>query len=887
MLKLSRLLAGWFVLIACTSLDAATALSVIRSTGESANLLVNGGFETASAGQPTAWGKAPDGFTLALNEGRDGSAALRCTRPDAHGWAGGSQTVVLDRATAAPLRIRGWSRAEDVSGGPDSGYALYVDLAYADGTPLWGQVGTFRCGTHSWEERAFVILPQQPVKSLTLHCLLRGHSGTVWFDDLVVEELVAPQGTILFQGAVVAPPSGSARLDATPASHLATSDGLTLERAGDSIVSVRVGGRDVTAQAPGGFLVRDVAANSDFVGFKQGACAELELRIDTEYRIAASHIAVRGRLTDESGSDRAVTLVFALPLEAAGWRWGDDVRRDRTITGQQEYAQTVGVRGGATGTLSAYPIAPVCDADTGLALGLDLASPALFRLGYQAGIRQLFIAYDFGLVRDSERFPGGAEFSFVMYRFEPDWGFRSAWQKYLAIFPEHFRVRSRDQGIWMPFTDVSRVEGWADFGFRYHEGNNNVPWDDAHGVLSFRYTEPMTWWMPMAKDVQRTPAEAIRIRDELDREGRPSQQRLAQVSRTAAMFDEGGEPCLLFRDEPWCQGAIWSLNPNPHLGMTAAGTATNEPLNAATVHWNDEVRDRLYGPQVPGRLDGEYLDSLEGYVTAELNFRRDHFRFTTVPLTFDTESRQPALFKGLAIFEFTRWMADDVHRIGKLMFANSVPYRFSFLCPWLDVMGTETVWLSQGRYRPAADAQMCLWRTLSGGKPYVLLMNTDYQAFGPDLVARYFQRCLFYGMLPSFFSHNAAENPYWQNSGWYNRDRARFKEYLPVIKRVAEAGWQPVTASRSENPHLWLERFGPSPDGSIYLTVFNDTPTPQEGNIALDTRRLDAARSPDPLQVVHGRNVDVCLHGWHVHLEPDEVAVLAVKTLPDKPEKGL
>ena len=53
----------------------------------------------------------------------------------------------------------------------------------------------------------------------------------------------------------------------------------------------------------------------------------------------------------------------------------------------------------------------------------------------------------------------------------------------------------------------------------------------------------------------------------------------------------------------------------------------------------------------------EYLDSLEGYVTAELNFRREHFRFSTVPLTFSAETKEPVLFKGLAVYEFTRWLA--------------------------------------------------------------------------------------------------------------------------------------------------------------------------------------------------------------------------------------
>ena len=67
-------------------------------------------------------------------------------------------------------------------------------------------------------------------------------------------------------------------------------------------------------------------------------------------------------------------------------------------------------------------------------------------------------------------------------------------------------------------------------------------------------------------------------------------------------------------------------------------------------------------------------------------------------------------------------------------------------------------------------------------------MNTDYERFGTNYVERYFQRCLFYGMFPSMFSHNAADNPYWRNPAWYNRDRPLFKKYIPLIRRVAEAG---------------------------------------------------------------------------------------------------
>ena len=229
-------------------------------------------------------------------------------------------------------------------------------------------------------------------------------------------------------------------------------------------------------------------------------------------------------------------------------------------------------------------------------------------------------------------------------------------------------------------------------------------------------------------------------------------------------------------------------------------------------------------------------------MTADLNFRREHFRYTTVPLTFATDTGQPALFKGLAVFEFTRWFCDEVHTLGKLTFANGVPYRFTYLCPWLDVMGTETDWVRNRQYAPASHEQMSLWRTLAGAKPYLLLMNTDYDVFTSDMVERYFQRSLFYGMFPGMFSHNAADNPYWQNPKWYNRDRPLFKRYLPLIRRVAEAGWHPVTDAVCDNSRILLERFGPGPDGKIFLTVFNDSDVRQRGRVKIDWAALGASR---------------------------------------------
>ena len=67
----------------------------------------------------------------------------------------------------------------------------------------------------------------------------------------------------------------------------------------------------------------------------------------------------------------------------------------------------------------------------------------------------------------------------------------------------------------MPFAKISQVDHFEDFGFKFKEGDNETAWDDAHGIITFRYTEPMTWWMRMPADVPRTMEAALQYAEQL------------------------------------------------------------------------------------------------------------------------------------------------------------------------------------------------------------------------------------------------------------------------------------------------------------------------------------------------------------------------------------
>ncbi len=722
---------------------------------------------------------------------------------DARVQRGVSQTVVLNQERPEPLVATAWSRAEDVGGTRDSNYSLYLDLRYTDGTPLWGQVDAFRTGTHDWEQARVIVFPEKPVASVSFHMLLRGHTGKAWFREPQLKSISA----FLFDGVPV----------------------------------------QVTGPAPEGFQVRDVAAGTDFVAIERGA---LNLALDCRVQEVDGATFFDVTLRDTSGKDRAVTLVYAVPLPAANWRWLQDPRRSMATEGQREYLNAARFAAGVNGRLSRYPFAAVAGPDEGVALGIDMAHPAFFRAGFNAGTRELFLAYDIGLA------PGkpSAHLRFCKFRFDGGQQFRGALTRFYELFPEQFRRRIARQGLWMPFARISDVNDWQDFGFRFKEGNNETAWDDAHDILTFRYTEPMTWWMSMAKELPRSLdaalAEARRLADEK-----------ADV-RARALFisgyhDETGQFTARLLDTPWCNGAVWSINSMPGI----AGDVTDFKNK-----WNPELRNRLYGPSAKAALDGEYIDSSEGYVTDELDFRRDHFSAAETPLTFSLDGRKVAIFRGLIVFEYARALARDIHAMDKYMMANSTPHNLCWLAPLLDVLGTETNWNPGGTWRPMSDADLLYRRTLCKGKPYCFLMNTAFEDFSHDLVERYMKRCLAYGMFPGFFSHNASQGHYFTRSELYERDRDLFKRYVPLCRRVAEAGWEPITGAHTDNERVYVERYG-----RRYLTVFNDTNRPQNARITLESDTT----GPAP-ELVSGRTVDFRDGKATLTLGPEEVALLQV-----------
>ena len=755
-------------------------------------MLANPGFERVDDSRAGGWMAFEDGYRVTEEVVRSGQRAIECRNAEYHDRRGATAVVVLNQSSPRPIWVTGWSKAENVGGFRNNDYSVYVDLEYMDGTPLWGQTAPFAVGTHDWQMRQVLVFPAKPIKRLHVHALFRHHTGTVWFDDFSVREL-SPDAT--FDGQALQAPILPSRMTS-------------------------------------GWFVRDVASKGPLHAVAvQGqpldkGCRSVHVGADRLHDDARTSGL---RLKDTLGRDRILSVYYVERVPPGPIRWWSDMRRSLACANAGEYANLTRVGVGATGMLSLYPLSCITGNRYGRWIGADPDDgPRVVRFGYHASSRLFYAAFDVALtgrnLANSDRGRGTAHLRVVRGDADPQWGFRSALARYYPMFPQAYDRRATKEGIWIPFVDPGSVDGWDDFGIAYHEGDNSVSGDDRRDIWSFRYTEPMTWWMPMAPELPRTYSEAVRLLDRHLRGTDEHNRRLAQAVMHSGSHDDRGAYNVEFQNAPWTNGAVWVLNPNPAM-PAPSGESTK-----ASLSYTKELADRLYGAGSDGELDGEYLDSIEGWADV-LDYRPESLRRSSVPLTYSTEELRPVVPTWFSVYELARFMRDDLRRRGKLLMANATPWRIHAFAPLLDVMGTETNWMPGGAWRPDPDAVFCLRRALSCRKPYLLLQNTDFDRFGPEQVEKYFQRSMFYAVFPSMFSVDAATRNYWTQPQWHNRDRHLFKKYIPVISELSRAGWEPITGARSDHEDVYVERYG-----ARYLTVLNDGNTKRDAALTLDGR---------------------------------------------------
>lgn len=277
------------------------------------------------------------------------------------------------------------------------------------------------------------------------------------------------------------------------AEKVETNDGLRLVIGNrGEVIQISVGGKILgrTGQEiPTGLMVRDVTEVDKpptMVGGEvkrvgrevqqKAKLKELGLEVSATYKSVGGYIEISGKVTDLKGEDRAVTVYFALPVIEGKWQWWDSMSTARTEpdeSGELHYLER-GVHYGLNGAHSKYPLGVLTlPGQGGLTLAVRMDEPVVHRIAYNPRLSLFYIALDFGLVPE-KRIDGSplweAPFRILLYRCDPEWGFRSALQRYYDFFPQFFVKRVKKEGGWYVWGNMADTKGAIEAGFAFHWG---------------------------------------------------------------------------------------------------------------------------------------------------------------------------------------------------------------------------------------------------------------------------------------------------------------------------------------------------------------------------------------------------------------------------------
>ena len=269
----------------------------------------------------------------------------------------------------------------------------------------------------------------------------------------------------------------------------------------------------------------------------------------------------------------------------------------------------------------------------------------------------------------------------------------------------------------------------------------------------------------------------------------------------------------------WSQA--WPVNPDPDLESPNTFELYRE-------HWI------LYEL---AENDGVYIDSVittTGVGDWE-NRRLDHLVWADSPLTFSWGDGGAAQLAPQAQAEFLSTVGAEVHGYGKLMMLNLFPQATRFHAYNADVMGSEVFGLVED------DALSRLRRTLARQRivSNLLQWGWDSPVYATyDQMEQFIRGQLFWGFYPAVSSaggmlNGGAPDRYFLHPGLYERDRPLFQYYVPLIRTLSSAGWEPVT-NATATPVAGIERFGDFRRGAVLLTVRGPAATAVQAEITLD-----------------------------------------------------
>jgi hypothetical protein len=222
-------------------------------------------------------------------------------------------------------------------------------------------------------------------------------------------------------------------------------------------------------------------------------------------------------------------------------------------------------------------------------------------------------------------------------------------------------------------------------------------------------------------------------------------------------------------------------------------------------------------------IDGAYIDSVSSWATRHNDFRREHFYCTRNPFTYDPTTKQVVAAGRYYTWHFLDQLQKQLNPRGKWVFTNIHNTMHTFLLYTVsDIPGIESSITSHERF--------AYIRAASYQKPALLLNFLNLQDFDKRAKHDYHWRmAVLYGLYPSI--GRRCDEAYSLYGDLYQR-------FMPSLKRISAAGWQPVSHAVLEPAGPSMERFGKKPTQGLYFTVYNENASPYDGILTVDSVAL-------------------------------------------------
>lgn len=761
---------------------------------EPPNLVPNAGFEEGTTGWALAGSQQLD---PTVAHGGRASVQLHVPGPTA---AGSNLGIRVPVKPGRRYLVGLWLRRHDC--GVTGSYVSELDAAGQNvGTQgQWGMV--VPQGDDVWHklQREHVTGPR--TTQLNLRADIYRSTGTIWVDDFFVREL----------GRSVAQP--------------------------------------VTGTVTGGETRAELTGEAARCG------------LTASFTATPDRLHVEGRIEDRTGRDRAVGVSFRLPVDATGWTWHDDIEDRRPVTDTGRYTNTYRCLSGE-GICSVYPWSALSGQLAGLSLALPLdQGPRTFVIDYDADLKAFAVTFYFGLTPHSGKWPKSAGFAFDLYRHDPAWGLRDAVRRYYAAYPEPFVKRPTYEG-YLNYANLERLErpahtlgvrgtartidDYSDFG----EGYDFV--SHLHGCYYFK----MMPTEDSSKPADETVFAFLNTLVEKER-AQPDGYCPASEALKKIVYDAEGHICYIGDTRFW----------QPHQGYNStdkAGWGLNFRVNedpGISSYLAEKYRAKV--TEATGR-DGYRpytacltADAIEGYHgnQRQLDYRREHFATTRLPLSFGKLDLKPALINQIWDFLDGAWWPLSSER-KVIISGNANSFEQIFTVPYVDLPIIETDWTigadgPMDRYiRTVAHHRIWrFWRTLGKGEE------------DPASIVAHFDRGLAYAIFPAVY-------PVALVAGDVETYRPLYRTYVPAIEQLSRAGWEPVTLARTEASGVFLERYGDPARDNLHFTLRSEAAQDLTATVTLEP----AARGQGPLlacDLLRGPHAATVIDpaAWPIDLRP-------------------